>query len=644
MHDVAEMLGAGGPVARLVPGFEPRPQQQAMAAAVAAAIDAGATLVCEAGTGTGKTFAYLVPALTCGRRVIISTGTRTLQDQLYHRDLPLVRRALGAGVTLALLKGRANYLCRERLGAALTGALPLADGYAADLERVRAWSARTRSGDVAELDAVAEGSAVWPAVTSTADNCLGTECTSWNECFVVQARRDAAAADVVVVNHHLFLADMTLREEGFGEVLPSAEVVVFDEAHQLPDLATRFFGASISSRQLGELARDVTAARRAEAADAHALDRHAAALEHALGILLARLGGAERRADWREFAADARLAQALEALAEGLAALAAALEVCAERGPALAGAARRALQFDARLQLFRDPDPAPAVRWLETQRRAFTLHRTPLDVAQAYRNRVAHYPCAFVYTSATLAVGDDFSWFVRRLGLEAAHTQRWTSPYDFRRQALLYLPALPCEPRDPHYTRAVCDAAVPVLEASRGRAFVLFTSHRALREAAALLAARVGFPLLVQGEAPRAELLERFRDTAHAVLLGTASFWEGVDVRGEALSCVIIDKLPFASPDDPMLRARAEQLRREGGNPFRDQQLPEAVLALKQGVGRLIRDSRDRGVLVLCDPRLRTRGYGRVFIAGLPPMTVSADIDDVRRFFAPAPAAVAGGG
>ncbi|MGE0383718.1 MAG: ATP-dependent DNA helicase [Gammaproteobacteria bacterium] len=638
----ADTFAADGPLAALVEGFRPRAQQIEMAQAVAEAIAERGMLVCEAGTGTGKTFAYLTAALQSGLRVVVSTGTRTLQDQLFHRDLPLVRRALGIGVRVALLKGRSNYLCLHRLELCETpGALFEEPG--ADLAQVRQWSARTGGGDIAELATVPENAPIWAQVTSTADNCLGTQCPRYDDCFVMHARRDAVAADVVVVNHHLFFADLTLREEGVGELIPSADVVIFDEAHQLADLASEFFGVSVSSRQLLDLARDAVAAHAAEAGDMPELVRRAVDLEGAVRDAAARLGVQERRVQWELAAREPGLAPALAALADRSRALAEALDALAERGVQLANVARRAADFSARLTQFHDDGEAggaPVVRWLATQKRAFGLHVTPVDVAGMFRGRLDRYPAAFVFTSATLAVGEDFSLFTERLGLAGATTRRWESPYDMRRQALLYVPDHRLEPSAPGYTQAVCEVAEQVLAASRGRAFVLFTSHRALREAAGRLSRTLAYPVLVQGDAPRGEMLERFRRTPNAVLLGTGSFWEGVDVRGEALSCVVIDKLPFAAPDDPILKARSERLRSEGGNPFSDLQLPEAVIALKQGMGRLIRDETDRGVLVICDTRLVERSYGKVFLRGLPPMTLTRDIDDVRAFFAsPAPAA-----
>jgi len=626
-------LAGDGPFSRILPDFRARPQQQQIAQEIADVIDGAGTLVCEAGTGTGKTFAYLTPAVLSGSKVIISTGTRNLQEQLYHRDLPLVQRALGVPVRTTLLKGRANYLCLYRLDRSGSQASLFDDETTSALSEIRAWAGRTRTGDISELATLAEDAPVWRSVTSTVDNCLGQDCPRYRDCHVLEARRAAIAADIVVVNHHLFFADMALREEGFGELLPGADAVILDEAHQLPDLAARFFGVQLSSAQLAELARDAAAAARAEAPDTPALVDTAAALEEALRGTRRALGAGTGRVAWERLAARAPVQDALERLHQALHALNRALSAVAERGRELAATQRRARELGERLALLGEtPDPE-RVAWLDLHARGFTWHLTPLEVGETFAARMSAQRCAWVFTSGTLSVDGRFDHFAARLGLAERRERLWSSPFDFPRQALLYVPRGMPVPASPEYGRAVLEASVPVLEASGGRAFMLFTSHRALEACAAELPSRVPYPLLVQGTAARAELLRRFRETPHAVLLGTSSFWEGVDVRGEALSCVIIDKLPFAAPDDPILRARLEALRERGVDPFREYQLPQAVIALKQGAGRLIRDARDRGVLTVCDPRLYTRGYGRTFLESLPPMARTRDLDEVRRFF-----------
>lgn len=634
MHDIHTILSADGPFAQLIPGFAPRPQQQALAAAVAHALEKHQVFIAEAGTGTGKTFAYLVPALLSGQKVIISTGTKNLQDQLFHKDLPLVRQALGVPVDVALLKGRANYLCLHRLELALAEGRLRSRSEVSDLQVIREWSGRTRSGDIAELTALAEDAPLWPQVTSTSDNCLGSDCGQYGDCFLVQARRRAQEADVLVVNHHLLFADMALKGEGFGELLPGAHAFILDEAHQLPETASNFFGITVSSNQLLELAGDSIAEDLREAGESGRLRSAAEHLQKTVKDLRLAFGVEPRRGAWREVKHLATFQAALNEVDTALQELHAQLEPLAARGKDLESCLRRCEDLMLRYGQVSGDTPPDQIHWFETHTRSFTVNLTPMDVAALFRAQVSARPCAWIFTSATLAVGDSFEHFTHRLGLDEAKTQRWDSPFDFARQALLYVPPEMPNPNSYGYTAAVIEQALPVLEASRGRAFLLFTSHRALQEAAGLLEGRIEYPLLVQGQMPRSRLLEQFRALGNAVLLGTGSFWEGVDVRGEALSCVIIDKLPFASPGDPVLQARIEAMRAQGGNPFMEYQLPQAVITLKQGVGRLIRDVHDRGVLMLCDPRLGSKSYGRIFIDSLPPMSKTRKLEVVQRFFA----------
>jgi len=634
MNDYHELLGTSGPLARHVAGFMPRAAQQKMADAVADAILSEDKLIVEAGTGTGKTFAYLLPAVHSGRKVIISTGTRHLQDQLFHNDLPVVREALHAPVSTALLKGRTNYLCLHRLALTAGEGRYLSRQQLHDLEQIRVWAARTRSGDIAGLGEVAEDSALWPRVTSTVDNCLGQECEFFRDCFVVRARRAAMEADVVVINHHLLFADMVLREEGFGELLPGVDAIIVDEAHQIPEVASVFFGTSISSHQLHDLIRDIQIEAQREAADMSDLPETAQQLEGIVRRIRLALGQADRRLAWADLGGDCPVQEPVQELSTVLTRLTDRLQVAAERGKGLDNCRQRAMVVLERLRSLLEEPSGETIPWFETQRQSFRLNLTPLNVAPAFTKALEGLPGAWVFTSATLAVSDSFEHFASRLGLEGARTLQLESPFDYEHNALLYLPEALPDPSDRRYTEAVVACARAVLAASRGRAFLLFTSHMALQEAAALLEGTVEYPLLVQGSAPRADLLARFRHLGNAILLGTSSFWEGVDVRGDALSCVIIDKLPFASPGDPVLKARTDALRRQGRNPFVDYQLPNAVIALKQGAGRLIRDVDDRGVLVLCDPRLRQRSYGRVFLNSLPGMRRAGNVQDIDDFFA----------
>ena len=625
-----DLLSQTGAVAHCVEAFRARPQQQRMAELVELAMVHFDKLVVEAGTGVGKTFAYLVPAMLSGGKVIISTGTKHLQDQLYHKDLPVIREALQVPVNTALLKGRANYLCVYRLENLLQSGGKVA--HTRELIRIRGWAGTTHHGDCAELSDISEDASVWPLVTSTAESCLGAECPSYAQCFVVKARRAAQEADVVIINHHLFFADLALKEEGFGELLPSANAFVLDEAHQLPDIASSFFGINLGSRQLQDLARDTIAEQLSEAPDTVELRDLADSLSARTMELRLAMEQGQQRGPWPPLRRQAAVAMALDGVSLCLDELREALEMVADRGKGLQNCARRAAHNINRLELMRS-EPAEAVQWYETFRRSFILHNTPLEIAKIFQGHMQSYPCAWVFTSATLSVGGQFSHFTSRLGIGGARCEALDSPYDYQNNALLYLPPKFPNPRSVAHTKAVIKLAISLIRISRGRTFILFTSHRALRLAAELIEGQLDYPLLVQGVRPRRELLERFRQIGDAVLLGTSSFWEGVDVRGQALSCVIIDKLPFASPGDPVMQARLEALKSGGVNPFFEFQLPQAVITLKQGVGRLIRDERDTGLLVICDPRLMNRPYGKVFLRSLPQMPITQDHGIVESFF-----------
>ena len=628
-----DILDSNGPLASRLEGFTPRRAQQEMAARIEQVLADYSAFIAESGTGTGKTFAYLVPALLSGKKILISTGTRHLQDQLFHRDLPFIREALAVPVTTALLKGRTNYLCRHHLERAEMESRFAGKRDQTKLTRLREWAGRTQRGDIAEVKDISEDSELWPHVTSTADNCLGSDCAHYDECFVNRARREALAADVVIVNHHLFFADLALREEGFGQLLPGVEAVIFDEAHQLPEVASNFFSLSLSSHQVVSLCRDTIAEDIKEHSGVGGLPAAVQHVEKAAADFRLAFGVEPRRDSWSRLDNAKAIHQALAELRSRLTTLVAALEAAAAKGQGLANCARRASDLLDRLMTISDNPPPDYVAWFETSARGFTLYLTPLDIAASFRQYAGAGKKSWIFTSATLAINKNFSHFQAQLGLEEAATGLWDSPFDYARQTLMYIPPRLPEPAAPDYTERVIDAALPVLRASRGRAFILFTSHRALKLAAARLRDVLDYPLLVQGDAPRSEMLRRFRAAGNAILLGTGSFWEGVDVRGEALSCVIIDKLPFASPDDPVLQARAAAMEQAGRSPFMEYQLPEAVIALKQGVGRLIRDENDRGVLMLCDPRLLSKGYGRIFLASLPPMPVTRDVEEVERFF-----------
>ncbi len=628
-----------------------------MAEAIAQAIASRGQLLAEAGTGTGKTFAYLVPALLSGGKVIVSTGTKTLQDQLFQRDLPLIRDALRVPVSVALLKGRGNYVCHHHLARAADQGTFASRADAAYLPRIVSFARTTTSGDKSEIADVPENAGIWADVTSTRENCLGSECAHYDRCFVVNARKQALAADVVVINHHLFFADVMLKDEGLAELLPACNTVILDEAHQLPDTATLFFGEEISAGALGELARDAEAEGLRAARDYAPLPEAAQAL--AQGLRRFRLCVGDVPGKWLQSALVERsgFADAVDALGDAVAVLARELEHQAERSDELAQCASRARDFAGRLTRWREgirprvlADEAAVadtewIRWLDVSAHGWQLRASPLSIADIFSKQVTDTARAWIFTSATLAMAGDFALYQGELGLAQATTGCWESPFDYSQQGLLYLPRNLPPPNSFEHTEAVVAAAMPVLKASGGRAFLLFTTLRALARARESLAAAMereglSFPLLVQGEGSRSELLTRFRKLGNAVLLGSQSFWEGVDVQGEALSVVIIDKLPFAPPDDPLFAARLEHIARQGGNPFMDYQLPQAAISLKQGAGRLIRSETDRGVLMICDRRLVEKPYGRRIWQALPAMRRTRELADVEAFFAVAPAEV----
>ncbi|MFW0856447.1 ATP-dependent DNA helicase [Cronobacter dublinensis] len=625
-------FAADGQLAKAIPGFKPREPQRQMAQAVTAAIEAAKPLVVEAGTGTGKTYAYLAPALRAGKKVIVSTGSKALQDQLYSRDLPTVAKALEFKGRLALLKGRSNYLCLERLEQQVLAGGDLPVQTLSDVIQLRGWANETIDGDISTCGRVAEDAPVWPLVTSTNDNCLGSDCPLYKDCFVVKARKKAMDADVVVVNHHLFLADMVVKESGFAELIPEADVIIFDEAHQLPDIASQYFGQSLSSRQLLDLAKDIIIAYRTEVKDTQQLQKCADRLAQSTQDFRLQLGDPGFRGNLRELLADASISRALLLLDD-------ALELCYDvaklslgRSALLDAAFERATLYRARLKRLKEINQPGYSYWYECNSRHFTLALTPLTVADKFQDVIAEKGGSWIFTSATLSVNDELHHFTERLGIHEAQTLLLPSPFDYARQALLCVPRGLPQTNQPQAGRALARMLQPLIEANQGRCFMLCTSHAMMRELAEHFRATMTLPVLLQGETSKSQLLEQFISAGNALLVATSSFWEGVDVRGDALSLVIIDKLPFTSPDDPLLKARMEDCRLRGGDPFDEVQLPEAVITLKQGVGRLIRDVDDRGVLVICDNRLVMRPYGAVFLKSLPPTPRTRDIGEAARF------------
>jgi len=633
--EVARFFSEQSPLATEVSSFRPRTQQREMALAVADAIKNNAILVAEAGTGTGKTFAYLVPALLGGGKVIISTGTKNLQDQLFQKDLPMVRDALKAPVSIALLKGRANYVCHYHLERAAQDGRFATREDIKHLGKIKRYAKTSNTGDKSGVADVPENAPIWLQVTSTRDNCLGQECPNHKECFVLRARTEAMKADIVVVNHHLFFADVMLKDDGVAELLPACNTVIFDEAHQLPETASLFFGDNLSTSQLIDLAQDSRMEALTSAKDFAPLPKACDELDKAardLRLVFKKEGRmpAVATEGFKDFA------PALKNLNEKLAQIGSMLESQAGRSEGLENCWQRAQTYTLQLKnwmgISPSPPPSPSkgegdgfVRWLEVYHHSLQLNATPLSIADIFEKQIDSTARAWIFTSATLAVKQDFSHYQSEMGLLKAKTACWDSPFDYEKQALLYVPSGLPEPNSEGYTEAVVQAALPMIEASRGRAFLLFTSLRAMQRAHEILLAEfdrrgLNYPLLLQGEGSRNELLTRFREHGNAVLLGSQSFWEGVDVRGDALSLVIIDKLPFAPPDDPVLAARIAQIAKQGRNAFMEYQLPRTIITLKQGAGRLIRDVTDRGVLMICDPRLITKQYGKRIWQSLPPM------------------------
>ncbi len=632
-----------GALAGHVPSFRARSQQVEMAQAIAQAITENKQLIVEAGTGTGKTFAYLVPAILKGGKVIISTGTKNLQDQLFQRDLPTVRDALKAPVSIALLKGRSNYVCHNHLERTQSEGRFTTREDARHLAKIVKYAKTTQSGDKSGVSNVPENAPIWMQVTSTRENCLGQECPHHKDCFVLKARKDAMGADLVVVNHHLFFADVMLRDEGLAELLPACNTVIFDEAHQLPETASLFFGDNISTSQVIELARDARLEAAISANDFAALPIATDALDKAARDVRLIFKQAEGKMNANTVEDLPGWADAMTTLSDKLGLANSLLEKQAERSEGLENCWQRGQVLAQKILQWQNKEQVDQVRWLEIFNHSVQLNITPLSIAETFAKQINGHPRAWIFTSATLTVKQDFSHYQSEMGLSEAKTAYWDSPFNYLEQALLYVPQDMPDPNSANYTEAVVLAALPLIEASKGRTFLLFTSLRAMQRAHEILLAQfeskqLDYPLLLQGDGSRNELLSRFREHGNAILLGSQSFWEGVDVRGEALSLVVIDKLPFASPDDPVLAARLAQIAKQGRNAFMEYQLPRTVINLKQGAGRLIRDETDRGVLMICDPRLIEKSYGKRIWQSLPPFKRTRDLSEAVSFFVTRPA------
>ncbi|MGZ8195111.1 MAG: ATP-dependent DNA helicase [Methylosarcina sp.] len=633
MTELELLFSSEGALSKVIPGYQPRESQLEMARAIIEAIKTNRNLIAEAGTGTGKTFAYLAPAILSGKKVIISTGTKNLQDQLFFKDLPVIRKAIKVPFIAALLKGRSNYLCTFRLHNALNSAIGFSKEDAEALTKIASWAKRTHTGDISEMSEVAEADPVWYQATSALDNCLGQDCPDYTDCFLVKARKKAQEAEILVVNHHLLCADWSIRDSGFGELLPDAEVVIIDEAHQLSDTASNFLGITVGGKQLNDLAKDALLEYFKDATDMPVLRTACEDLEHEVKDLRLAFGIELRRGDWKDIENNPKITAGLTAVKDQLQRLSEQLGLASVKSKGLELCYKRADDLLQQLKIITEDSSGKWIRWYETHRKTVTLSRTPLDIAGEFQSFMHQHPAVWIFTSATLSVAHKFDHFANNLGLGDTTSASWGSPFDYARISLFYHPKGLPQPDDPNFIPLIVDFVLPVLQASKGRAFFLFTSHRALKQAAEILTDKIDFPLLIQGSRPKAQLLDRFKAAGNAVLLGTSSFWEGVDVRGEALSCVIIDKLPFSSPGDPVLKARLDAMSRQGRNPFFEHQLPAAVIALRQGIGRLIRDVTDRGVLMVCDPRLLKRSYGQIFLDSVPAMKRTRDIEEVRAFF-----------
>jgi ATP-dependent DNA helicase DinG len=630
--DIGDSLQQGGVFDSAIDSFVPRQVQQEMAVSVMDAINYRGKLVVESGTGTGKTYAYLIPVVVSGKKTIISTGTRHLQEQIFNRDLPVVLGVLGADTKAEMLKGRSNYLCRyrHRLNGQQTDLVGKENALSYDV--LDSWVVSTRVGDIAEVTELNESSPIWKQVTSTADNCLGGKCPDYSKCFVNQARKRAMEADIVVVNHHLFFSDLTLKTDGFGELLPQHEVVIFDEAHSIPDIASGFFGFSISNYQIYDLLEDIISAEKDEKSGAE-FRKPIARIEQKLNVFQGHMSKLGKDSEILETLRNQKFDELLDDFLDRLNELEDPLASASSVGENLARCLARFIQLSGQLFEWRENRDRNHVCWLESGRSLVRFHQTPLNVGDHFGKYLEVPGISWIFTSATLAVGNDFSSFCNKVGLQEMETRKWDSPYDYLNNTLLYVPADMPDPREAGFADSLCRLILDATRASRGRCFCLFTSYSMMNRVFDLVSDAIEWPLFLQGQASKQHLLQRFLEADNAVLFGTASFWEGVDVKGEALSCVIIDKLPFDYPSDPVLKSQLNKCEEQGGKPFMDIQVPDAVIGLKQGAGRLIRSETDKGVLILCDPRVISKSYGKMFLKSLPPMPLTRDFTDVEAFY-----------
>ncbi|HDR1069274.1 TPA: ATP-dependent DNA helicase [Pasteurella multocida] len=632
IEQIIKVFSEQGALSQSIAGFRPRAEQREMATAVASAIQDKQALVVEAGTGTGKTFAYLAPALLAKKKTIVSTGSKNLQDQLFKRDLPAIKKALNYSGKIALLKGRANYLCLERLDQVIAQGVLGDRSVLVDLSKVRKWNNATKTGDLSECVELAEDSPILAQLTSTADSCLGTDCPHYNDCYVASARKRALNADLVVVNHHLFFADIAVKETGFGELIPQADVIIFDEAHQLPDIASQYFGQSLTARQLFDLCKDIHIVYRTEIKDMAQLGTASDNLLKTIQDFRLLLGEGNTRGNWRERLAQNAVRKGFENLQEKIAFMSDVVKLALGRSQTLDSIFERLEAIKIQLARLAETNITGYCYWYEAMGRQFGLHITPLTVADKFGEEMQKRESTWIFTSATLEVGGDFAHFCQRLGITNAVQKILPSPFNYPEQALLCVPRYLPNSNQQHTLTQLGAMLLPVIEANKGRCFVLCTSYVMMRGLAAYFREQSELRILLQGETSKTKLLDQFIASQEAVLVATSSFWEGIDVRGDALSLVIIDKLPFTAPDEPLLKARIEDCRLQGGDPFQDIQIPEAVITLKQGVGRLIRDVTDRGVVIICDSRLVMRSYGATFLKSLPNAKRTRDMNKVIQF------------
>ena len=631
-NKVTEFFAQNGPLSTVLSGYQLRQQQLDLSVAIEQALVNKTALIAEAGTGTGKTFAYLVPAIQSQQKVIISTGTKNLQEQLFKRDLPLVKQLINKQKDTALLKGRSNYLCLHRIKLNETSQRGIEHETVLEFKMVQKWSVGTKTGDMSDLKGLKEDARVLPLVTSTIDNCLGKDCSYYDDCFLVKARQKAMQADVVIVNHHLFFADLALKEQGFGELIPAADAIIFDEAHLVPDIASEYFGENFSTRQLNDQLKDLVKLQKVNLKDANQLSEFAEKCQYAVSDLRMQFAHDSERGNWLHAMKRTPVAEQITLLLNFLDNLLEVGKIHDSRDKDLDALLEKINQSHECLRLFTFSDHKDVSLWFETTKYHLTLHLTPLSIAKQFAKVMDDRQASWVFTSATLAIDGEFTHFQKLMGLQGATSVCYDSPFDYQKQAMLCVPRYLPEPNSKDMKQALVDTAIALIASAKGRSFILFTSHYMMREVSGLVKELIDTPVYVQGERSKAAILEDYLADASSALFATGAFWEGVDVKGDDLLCVMIDKLPFASPDDPLLKARLDDCQKQGGSPFFDIQIPQAVIALKQGAGRLIRDFQDRGVLVICDNRLVTKPYASTFLASLPNMRKTRDLNAVQAF------------